>query len=136
VSQLPSPVTTFGIEVLHDMSQAWNLIQGDLDDLYDWLEFLLSIRKTYEVACKEIQEEGTFQSTADDGSVDESLDFLISRNRIWKRWISNYNERTKIRISLFSHLASQNDNRTRLQIAGLASVIVAEAQRDNSTLKT
>lgn len=129
-------MTTFGIEVLHDMSQAWNLIHGDLDDFHEWLEFLLSIRKTHNAARTEFEEGETSQSTVDDGSVDESLAFLISRNRIWQRWVANYNERTKIRISLFFNLASQNDTRTNLQIAGLMSEIARDAQRDSSAMKT
>jgi hypothetical protein len=118
------------------MSQAWNLIHGDLDDFHEWLEFLLSIRKTHSAARTEIEDGGTSEPMSDDDSVDESLAFLISRNRIWKRWVTNYNERTKIRISLFSNLASQNDHRTNLQIVNYTSEMVRETQRDRSGIKT
>jgi hypothetical protein len=118
------------------MSQAWNLIHGDLDDFHEWLEFLLSIRKTHSAARTEIEDGETSKPMADDDTVDESLAFLISRNLIWRRWVANYNERTKIRISLFSNLASQNDHRTNLQIAGFTSEIAKEAQQDSSGMKT
>jgi hypothetical protein len=115
------------------MSRDWGVLGGDLDDFDEWLEYLLSMRKIYDAACKEI---GISPISTDERSLDESLTFLISRNRIWKRWVANYNERTKIRISLLFNLASQNDNRTNLKIAGLTSDMALETKRDSSAMKT
>lgn len=115
------------------MSQEWHVIYEDLTDAEETLELLLDIRKRYIL---ESQEGGSTRPSTEECSVDESLAFLLSRNRIWKRWVTNYNERTKIRINLFFNLASQSDSRTNLEIANLTSKISIETQRDSSSMIT
>jgi hypothetical protein len=118
------------------MSQTWHIIYEDFADDEERLEFLLDVRKKYDAACAQSQARGTTGSTTEESSVIESLTFLVSRNRVWKRWVANYNERTKIRINLFFNLASQSDNRTNLEIADLTSKISIETQRDSSSMIT
>ena len=60
----------------------------------------------------------------------------MSRNLVWKRWVENYTERTKIRINLFFNLASQSDSRTNLEIAKLTSDIAIDTQKDSSSMIT
>jgi hypothetical protein len=122
------------VETLHDMSQVWHIIHEVLIDTEEALEFILDVHNKYHAAGMESQ--GTIGCTAEENTVDESLTFLISRNRIWKRWVKNYNERTKIRINLFFNLASQSDSRTNLEIADLTSQISIETQRDSSSMIT
>jgi hypothetical protein len=123
------------MESLHRMSQHWHRIHGDFIDDEERLEFLLDTRKKY-ISLTQSRASGTTQSPAEDSSVLESLNYMLSRNRIWRRWIENYNERTKIRINLFFNLASQSDNRTNLEIANLTSKISIETQRDSSSMIT
>lgn len=65
-----------------------------------------------------------------------SLTFLLSRSDTWRRWVANYNERTKVRINLFFNLAAQSDSRTNLEIANLTSKISIETQRNSSSMIT
>jgi hypothetical protein len=104
-----------------------------LVDFGECLEFLRDIHKTYDTACAELR---PGETTTAEGSVDESLAFLMSRNRVWKRWVANYNERTNIRINLFFNLETQSANRTNLEIANLTSEIAIETQRDSSAMIT
>lgn len=69
-------------------------------------------------------------------SATETIIFFKSRNFIWKRWVENYNERTRLMMNLFFNIASQVDNRTNLQIADLTSKISMEAKRDSSSMIT
>ncbi len=59
----------------------------------------------------------------------QSMELLLARDHIWKRWLANYNTRTKIRIDLFFNLASQKDNRINIEIANTSKQIAADTQR-------
>jgi len=125
------------IEDLHHSSRSWHAIYGDLEDFEELLEFLLSIHQKLESLDATIIKDGkTTLSSTEDLSVKESLTFMVSRSRVWKRWAANYNERTKIRIGLFFNLASQNDSKTNIQIADLTSKIAIETRRDSSAMIT
>lgn len=66
----------------------------------------------------------------------DSITFLASRTRIWRRWVANYNTRTKIRIDLFFNLANQNDSRNNIEIAALTKDIAQETRKDSSSMIT
>ena len=121
------------VEALHRLSQLWYIIHADLVDFDGLLAFLLDIRKMYDV---ESSVEISPRYASIDRSVDESLTLLMSRNRIRKQWIVNYNDRTKIRINLFFNLALQSDNQANLDIANLTSQIALATQRDSSSMIT
>lgn len=66
----------------------------------------------------------------------ESIAFVVSRTRIWKRWVVDYNARTNIRINLFFNLANQADNKTNLEIASTSKKIAEETRKDSSSMIT
>ena len=66
----------------------------------------------------------------------ESIAYLASKLRIWRRWVANYNKRTQIRIDLFYNLANQNDNRNNIEIARLTKDIAQESRKDSSSMIT
>ena len=71
------------------------------------------------------------------------MQYLITRNTIWKRWVGNYNTRTQIRINLYFNLASQVDNKTNIgiaktniEIANTSREIASATLRDSSSMIT
>ena len=114
-------------QILHRLSQGFHVLHANLDDYEETLYFILATHQ---------------QCRADDLSGDESapnlesMEFLLSRNRIWKRWVANYTTRTTIRIDLFFNIANQNDNRINIDIASTSKRIAEEAKRDSSSMIT
>ena len=104
------------------------MIIGVLNDLQDLLEFLIKTAKMHQSA--------STSRSASSNSVVEALVYIKSRNHIWKQWVDNYNERTKLMMNLFFSIASQLDSRTNLDIANLTSKIAVETQRDSSSMIT
>jgi len=101
---------------LHHRSRMWHIIYENLADYNELLAFLLSILRKYNVAHAESHQEA-------DRSVKEFLTFLMSRNSVWRRWVVNYNERTKTSINIYFHFASQSDTQANLDIAKFMKVI-------------
>ena len=66
----------------------------------------------------------------------DTLDYLMTHNRLCRRWAENYHERTKLMMDLFFSMGSQMDSRTNLEIANLTSKIARDAQRDSSSMIT
>lgn len=96
------------------------------------MEFLLSaLGKVSKAQMEFFGAEQTLSTltSAKGNSIAESISFLLSRNRVWKRWVMNYKERTTIRINLYFNLASQNT-------ADLTSQIAVETQKDSSSMIT
>jgi len=122
---------------LHVMSQRYHIVVADISDIEDRLRFLQQLYGTYHSAYGELYnlKPGLMKRMEGD-PVDESLLFLLSQIRIWKRWAENYNERTSIRINLCYNLASQRDSRTNLRIADLTAKISADAHKDNVSMNT
>ncbi|KAL2040003.1 hypothetical protein N7G274_007406 [Stereocaulon virgatum] len=120
--------TPNGTQRLHTLSRSFQTIIADLYDLDERLEFLIQTGKTYGLLAKSKLSLTEFAI--------ETIVFFKSRNRIWKRWVENYNERTRLMMNLFFSIASQVDNRTNLQIAELTSKISWEAKRDSSSMIT
>jgi len=118
--------TTRAVEELHQLSQNLHIIQGDLTDLQERIQYLLGVH----------QRLMHFSHNTDVSSVKDSLEYLSSKTSIMTRWVNNYTERTGIRINLFFNLATQADSRTNLEIARLSSRIAVSTQQDSSSLIT
>jgi len=122
-----SPEQTSGaVEELHKLSQNLHIIEGNLIDLQERIQYLLGLR----------QRLMQFSNHASAGSVTDSLEYLSSKTSIMMRWVKNYTERTGIRINLFFNLATQSDSRTNLEIARLSSRIAVSTQQDSSSMIT
>jgi hypothetical protein len=94
---------------LHRRSRMWHIIYENLADYNELLEFFLNILGKHIFIHAESHEA--------DRSVMEFLTFLMSRNNVWRRWVVNYNERTKTSINMYFHFAAQNDTQANLDIA-------------------
>ena len=114
-------------EKLHDLSQTWHILQEHMTDFEETMEFLLDVYKNFNHA-------STVHTPL--VSTRESIAFLLSRIRWWKRWVANYNARTSIRINLFFNLANQRDSHTNLDIANTSKKIAEETQKDSSSMIT
>lgn len=114
-------------ENLHDLSQTWHILQEDMTDFEETMEFLLEVFKNLKRAY-------TVQTSP--VTTKESIAFLLSRVHMWKRWVANYNVRTNIRINLFFNLANQSDSHTNLDIANTSKKIAEETQKDSSSMIT
>jgi hypothetical protein len=66
----------------------------------------------------------------------ERFTFLHSRNHLRRRWVTSFNERTKLISNFVFSIASRQNNLTNLQIANWTSVIAEEAREDNSSMIT
>ncbi|TAQ89096.1 hypothetical protein B7494_g2599 [Chlorociboria aeruginascens] len=125
-SLLPSESLTDTFETLHQLSKTWHIIYEDLVDFEERLDFLADVFKKY----------SELLALSPENATHESLRYIQSQIRIWRRWASSYNLRTKVRIDLFFNLASQNDNRTNLEIANTSKSIATSALRDSSAMTT
>lgn len=113
-------------ESLHRLSQTWYLLYEDLIDLEERIQFLLEV-------CGKLSDAFGGNSKI---STTESIEYLASRTRVWRRWAGNYNARTKTRIDLFFNLASQKDNRVNLEVAGMTKDIAEKTRNDSSSMIT
>ena len=115
------------MEELHRLSQNLQIIQEELTDVQDRVEYLFGVhRRLMEISSE----------TNDDPTVLDSLEYLLSKANKMKRWTKNYVERTGIRINLIYNLATQADSRTNLKIARLSSRIAVSTQEDSSSMIT
>ena len=110
---------------LHDLSQAMHVLQENLMDQYETVAFILDFQRKYA---------NTLQTPH--RSAGESLEYLLGRNHRWRRWVSSYSTRVKIRIDLAFNVASQNDNSTNLKIANASAEIARETRKDSSSMIT
>lgn len=118
--------TAEAVEELHVLSQNLQIIQEDLTDVQDRIQYLFGVHQRL------VQ----FSGQADDSTVLDSLEYLLSKSSKMKRWAKNYAERTGIRINLIYNLATQADSRTNLEIARLSSRIAVSTQQDSSSMIT
>ena len=114
------------MEELHALSHNLRIIQEDLTDIQDRIQYLFGVHRRLM----------QFSSQTDDSTVLESLEYLLSKTSIMKRWAKNYAERTGIRINLIYNLATQADGRINLEIARLSSRIAVFTQQDSSSMIT
>jgi len=115
-----------GSEDLFSLLRSWHMVSEDLTDLEERLDFLIQNVKIYQ----EISKDQVYHAAA------AKLGYLRSRNQIWKRWVHNYKERTRIIMDLYFSIASRNDNQTNLKITGLTGKIAEETRRDSSAMIT
>ena len=114
------------MEELHRLSQHLHIIQGDLVDLQEGIQYLLGLHQCLM----------QLSNNTNDSSVRESLEYLLSKNSQILLWVKIYTERTGIRINLFFNLATQADSRINLEIARLSSKIAVSTQQDSSSMIT
>jgi hypothetical protein len=121
----PEVLDKSGLQELHQLSRAWNMIYEDLGDLEERLDFLIDAAAKLKAA-----NIGNVQPAI------ESFRFLRARNHLRRRWVTSFSERTKLIISFVFSIASQEDNKTNLDIANLTSTIAEETRQDNSSMIT
>ena len=126
-AEFPGESVRDSFQVLHQLSQELHVLHADLDDYEETLNFILATHQQCRADCLDCDEPATNLN---------SMEFLLSRNRIWKRWVANYVTRTTIRIDLFFNIANQNDNRINIDIARTSKRIAEEAKRDSSSMIT
>ena len=100
------------------------MIYEDLGDVEDRLDFFTDTSKKLQ---------GAGYKTL---STSESLKFLQDRNKLRRRWVSSFGERTKLIIHFVFSVDSQINNQTNLEIAGTSSIIAKETAKDNSCMIT
>ena len=126
-SEIPGESVKDSFQNLHQLSQGLHVLHENLIDFEETLEFILETHQ------KHLNHGSDIGQSAPNT---ESMEFLLSRNRIWKRWVANYIARTTIRIDLFFNIANQNDNRINIDIASTSKRIAEEAKKDSSSMIT
>ena len=129
-SQLPTEPMQDTFQNLHQLSQSWHVLYENLNDNEEALAFVLEIHK--QCSGPPWAQTSSFYQESNY----EAMQFLLTRNTNWKRWVGNYNIRTQIRINLYFNLASQGDNRTNIEIADTSKEIARATLRDSSSMIT
>ena len=129
-SQLPTEPMQDTFQKLHQLSQNWHVLYENVIDNEEALAFVLDIHKQFGTP------PGAQTSSFYQESNYEAMQYLLTRNTIQKRWVSNYNTRTQIRINLYFNLASQGDNRINIEIANTSKEIAKATLRDSSSMIT
>ena len=136
-SQLPTESVQDDFQKLHQLSVRWHILYENLIDNEEALNFILAIHKQFSGP------PWAQTSSFDQESNYEAVQYLITRNTIWKRWVGNYNTRTQIRINLYFNLASQVDNKTNIgiaktniEIANTSKEIASATLKDSSSMIT
>ncbi|PPQ78924.1 hypothetical protein CVT25_002400 [Psilocybe cyanescens] len=144
------------VENLHALSQLLQVIRNHLTDLHEQIQFLTKVHqrllsfssnfghtthRTLPELFGQTQEEFHLTREQDeeedtDDSVLDSIEFMLSKTARLMRWVTNYNERTGIRIHLFFNISAQTDSKINLDIARLTSKIAVSTQRDSSSMIT
>ncbi|PPQ90502.1 hypothetical protein CVT25_014185 [Psilocybe cyanescens] len=132
------------VENLHALSQLLHVIKGHLADLQERLRYLVTVHQRLQHLTSRHRRRHTTNSTypgsfgemheeyTDDEEEQEDTDSTAGL----MRWVTNYNERTGIRINLFFNISTQTDSRINLDIARLTSKIAVSTQRDSSSMIT
>ena len=128
-SQIPSESLRNTFHNLHQLSRTWHILHENLIDHEEVLTFVLGVHRNH-------IEHRNASKNANAMANYEAIEFLLSRNQIWRRWASNYTIRTQIRINLFFNLASQYDNRTNIEIASNSKKIAEATLKDSSSMIT
>ena len=110
---------------LHDLSQAIHVLQENLMDQYEVIAFVLDLQQRYATALQTPHR-----------SAGESLEYLLTRNHRWRRWVLSYSTRVENRIDLAFNVASQHDNTTNTKIANASAEIARESRKDSSSMIT
>lgn len=129
-SQLPTEPMQDTFQNLHQLSQEWHVLHENLIDNEEALTFVLEIHKL--ISGHPSAQTSSFYHKSNY----EAIQYLLTRNTIWKRWVGNYNTRTQIRINLYFNLASQDDNKINIKIANTSKEIAEATLRDSSSMIT
>ena len=129
-SQIPSEPVQDTFQILHQLSQTWHILHDNLIDQEKALAFVLAVQRDH------VSRQSSVADAIYPKPNYEAMEFLQSRNQIWKRRVGNYNTRTQIRINLFFNLASQGDNKINIEIANTSKKIAEATLRDSSSMKT
>ncbi|KAG2018202.1 hypothetical protein CC2G_007649 [Coprinopsis cinerea AmutBmut pab1-1] len=121
------------IQDLHTLSQEFHILQVNLDELMERIQYLIGVHKAVSSRSRKSRSPNPTPSESPT-SVADSLSYLKSKVTIWHRWSHNYTNRVSIKINLLFNLASQWDNQTNLRIAGFTSKIATITQRDSSSM--
>jgi hypothetical protein len=84
-------------EQLHILSRDWHILLQDLSDFSAQLKFL---RETFTKFKRGFGGDPSLSSAENASDIMESFDLLDSRSDIYRRWVSNYRDRTNIQINL------------------------------------
>ena len=84
---------------LHILSRDWHILHQDISDLSVQLRFL---KNSYRKYVKTLKEDDTRRPIDAKSNTDESFEVLESGCKIYRRWITNYRDRTNIQINLVS----------------------------------
>ena len=117
------------MEELHRLSQNLQIIQEELTDIKDRIQYLFGVHRRI----MQISNPG---QTYYDPTVLDSLEYLLSKSSKMQRWAKNYGDRMGIRINLIYNLVTQADSQTNLNIARLSSTIAVSTQEDSSSMIT
>jgi hypothetical protein len=127
------------LQTLHTLSRTWNMLFEDLGDFEERLDFLIDSSKKIEMA-------GIRESE----SAAAAFQFLRSRNRVRRRWVTSFGERTKLITNFVFNLEAQKVNqasldsaeenkrnsKTNVEIQRLTATIADETAKDNSSMIT
>lgn len=84
---------------LHILSRDWHILHQDISDLSVQLRFL---KNSYCKYIKTFEDDDTRWLIDAKSNTDESFEVLESGCNIYRRWITNYRDRTNIQINLAS----------------------------------
>ena len=118
-----------GTQRLHGLARTFQTVLADLQDVEERFDFLI------EIAQKSISH-FTSQAQPTDPAALETLIYYRSRNRMWRRSVEMYNERTRLMMNLLFSISAQVDNKTNLDIADLTAKIALDTKRDSSSMIT
>ncbi|KAH9208892.1 hypothetical protein DL95DRAFT_414357 [Leptodontidium sp. 2 PMI_412] len=120
------------LQDLHTLSRTWNMLFEDLGDLGERLDFLIE-------TSQKLKQLGVKHST----SAAEAFQFLHARNKVRRRWVTSFGERTKLISHFVFSFAAQNVNQasldnatTNMEIQRLTARIADEAAKDNYSMIT
>ncbi|KAH7309271.1 hypothetical protein BKA65DRAFT_170849 [Rhexocercosporidium sp. MPI-PUGE-AT-0058] len=120
------------LQDLHTLSRTWNMLFEDLGDLGERLDFLIE-------TSQKLKQLGIKHST----SAAEAFQFLHARNKVRRRWVTSFGERTKLISRFVFSFAAQNVNQasldnatTNMEIQRLTATIADEAAKDNYSMIT
>ena len=117
-----------GTQRLHSLARIFQTVLVDLQDVEERFDFLIDIGQKYVSY--------TTSQVPTSHSALETLVYYRSRNRMWRRSVEMYNERTRLMMNLLFSISAQVDNKTNLDIADLTAKIALDTKRDSSSMIT
>ncbi|TFK27526.1 hypothetical protein FA15DRAFT_692488 [Coprinopsis marcescibilis] len=125
------------VRSLHVLSQNFHILQEDLKEVIDRLEYLKKLFGMIHAIGHNHDDSRTLADNlafAGSTSTEDSLDYLSSKVSAWKGWTQNYVDRTSILINMLFNFSNQWDNQTNLNVAEYTRKIAVVTQRDSSSM--